>query len=364
MNPAEIQKLQTVRQRIDDVDARIQELISERAQCALEVARIKRESGETSDFYRPEREMQIVNEVRQRNHGPLPDDQIVKIFREIMSACLALQQPLKIAFLGPEGTFTQMAAIKHFGHAVQMLPFSTTDAVFREVESGAANFAVLPVENSTEGVVTHTLDRLMHSPLFINGEILLRIHQHLVGKADTLASIQKVYSHQQGLAQARAWLDHHLPLVERIAVNSTAEAARLASEDPEAAAIAGKAAAEHYDLPVLASRIEDDPSNITRFLVIGPKELPCSGRDKTTILVANVNQPGGLFKLLEPIARLGVDMSRIESRPSRRGAWDYVFFIDMIGHKDNEALSNALGEVARNATLFRVLGSYPQGSEL
>lgn len=364
MKPEEVSQLQSVRCQIDQIDARIQELISERANCALEVARIKRATGEHGDFYRPEREMQIIHDVRQRNHGPLTDEHVVKIFREIMSSCLALQQPLNIAFLGPKGTFTQMAVIKHFGSAVNMSPFPTTDAVFREVESGTAHFAVLPVENSTEGVVTHTLDRLMSSPLNINGEIILRIHQHLVGQGSSLDGIDVVYSHQQGLAQTRAWLNHNLPNVERIAVSSTAEAARLASLNPRAVAIAGKAAAETYNLNILVPRIEDETGNVTRFLVIGPRELPMTGKDKTTLLVANVNRPGGLFNLLEPLARLGVDMTRIESRPSRKGAWDYVFFIDLMGHRDEPTVYQALAEIASNSTLFRVLGSYPVGSDL
>lgn len=365
MKSEEELQLQLVRAKIDQLDTQIQALISERARVALDVSRIKRSHGASDNFYRPEREMQILDAVRQRNQeGPLPDERLIKIFREIMSSCLALQQPLKIAFLGPAGTFTQMAVVKHFGSAVQMLPLPTTDAVFREVESGSADFAVLPVENSTEGMVNHTLDRLMSSPLTINGEIILRIHQHLVGLADSLDQIDIIYSHQQALAQTRSWLNQKLPNVEQVAVTSTAEAARLASLNPRAAAIAGNAAAEVYKLNVLAPRIEDESGNITRFLVIGSRDLPISGKDKTTLLVANTNRPGGLFHLLEPLARLGVDMSRIESRPSRKNAWDYVFFIDMIGHQEEPTMKQVLNEVSKNSSLFRVLGSYPIGSDL
>jgi chorismate mutase/prephenate dehydratase len=364
MKAEDVNPLQAVRQKIDQIDLQIQELISKRAHCALDVARAKRAMGERSNFYRPEREIEVLNAVRERNEGPLPDEHLLTIFREIMSSCLALQQPLNVAFLGPKGTFTQMAVIKHFGSAVNMFPFPTTDAVFREVESGAAQFAVLPVENSTEGVVTHTLDRLMNSPLNINGEIILRIHQNLLGLGKEIGEIEKIYSHQQGLAQTRAWLNHHLPNAERIAVTSTAEAARLASLNPHAAAIAGEAAAETYGLNILAPRIEDETGNVTRFLVIAQGELEKTGEDKTSVLLANINRPGGLFSLLEPLARLGVDMTRIESRPSRKSAWDYVFFIDLIGHQSDPIVTQALDEISKNSTLFRVLGSYPIGSDL
>lgn len=362
MKPAEEQQLQIVRSRIDELDIQIQQLITERAKCAEQVAFIKRSAGETSDFYRPEREAQVISEVCRRNEGPLPDDHVSKIFREIMSACLALQMPLKIAFLGPEGTFTQMATIKHFGNAIQMSPFSSFDEVFREVESGAAHYAVLPVENSTEGVVSHTLDRLMNSPLSINGEIELRVHQHLISKATDLSKVKTVMSHQQGLAQARAWLDTHIPNAVQKPVSSTAEAVRQASEDETVAAISSKAAAEIYEVPILVPRVEDDPCNVTRFLIIGPNQLAPTGNDKTSLLVANKNIPGGLFQLLRPLADHGIDMSRIESRPSRRGTWDYVFFIDMMGHQQEAPLKDALDEMSRSSTLFKVLGSYPVGS--
>ncbi len=359
-NQAELSGLELVRSEIDGIDQQIQQLLSERAKCAQEVARIKKEAGETADFYRPEREAQVLTRVMERNSGPLPDTQVAVVFREIMSACLHLQQPLTIAFLGPEGTFTQAAAYKQFGHGMQILPLATSEAVFREVESGAATYGVLPVENSTEGVVSHTLDCVMNSPLYITGEVELRINQNLIGLADSFESIKKVYSHQQALAQTRAWLDANLPNAIRLPVSSTAEAAKLAADDKNSAAISGKAAAEIYNLSIMAERIEDDPYNTTRFLVVGRNKLDPSGNDKTSLLLSGKNVPGGLYKLLEPLADYQIDMTKIESRPSRQGTWDYVFFVDIIGHQNDEGLKAALNQVERKSSLFKVLGSYPR----
>ncbi|MFA7095993.1 MAG: prephenate dehydratase [Gammaproteobacteria bacterium] len=354
------EELQAIRARIDELDAKIQALISERAECALEVARAKRAAGETTDFYRPEREAEVLRNVVNRNKGPLKDEEVARLFREIMSVCLALQEPLKIAFLGPEGTFTEAAAVKHFGHSIRTVPMMAIDEVFREVEAGTAHYGVVPVENSTEGVVNHTLDMLVHSPLKICGEVELRIHQHLMSAADDIRKITQVHSHQQSLAQCREWLDANLPHAERVPVSSNAEAALNAKQEAGVAAIAGEMAAEKYGLRILARNIEDQPDNTTRFLVVGRQLVGRSGSDKTSLLVSTHNRPGALYQLLEPLARHGISMTRIESRPARRGMlWDYIFFVDIEGHVQDETVDKALKELEANALLLKVLGSYP-----
>ncbi|GIX21270.1 MAG: chorismate mutase [Gammaproteobacteria bacterium] len=354
MNP-----LEQVRARIDELDERIQNLISERARCAQEIARIKRERGDTADFYRPEREAQILERVRARNRGPLDDETLLRLFREIMSACLALQQPLTVAYLGPRGTFTELAVLKHFGHAVRSRPLAAIDEVFREVEAGSVPYGVVPVENSSEGVVTHTLDMFIDSPLKICGEVLLRVHHHLLSRAPSLEAVRTVYAHQQALAQCREWLAANLPGVPTVAVSSNAEGARLAAEREDAAALGSDHAAELYGLSVLASNVEDEPDNTTRFLIIGRQDVPPSGRDKTSLMVAIRNKPGALHQILAPLADHEIDMTRIESRPSRRAPWDYVFFIDILGHKDERSVQRALRAVEREAALLKLLGSYP-----
>ena len=355
------QALERLRKRIDEIDASIQELIAERARCAKEIGIVKG-LAKTADFYRPEREAQVLRAVLERNKGPLTDEQVVRIFRELMSACLALEEPLKVAYLGPEGTFTQTAVFKHFGHSVRAISVATIDEIFREVEAGTADFGVAPVENSTEGTVNHTLDMFLTSPLKICGEVELRIHQHLMGRMRDMSAIKRICSHSQSLAQCRGWLAQHLPNVERIAVSSNAEAARRARDEEGTAAIAGESAAEVYGLNVLCPNIEDEADNTTRFLVIGRKTFPPSGNDKTSLLVSakGTEGPGVLFHLLEPLARHRVNMTRIESRPSRRKKWDYVFFVDVDGHADDPTLKQALTEIEQQSNLFRVLGAYPK----
>jgi chorismate mutase/prephenate dehydratase len=351
-----------VRGRIDAVDEKIHALLNERAQLAQAVGESKTLAGRTADFYKPEREAQVLRMARERNKGPLRDEEILRLFREIMSACLAQQEPLKVAFLGPEGTFTQSAVLTHFGHSVRALPLASIDEVFHEVEAGNADFGVVPIENSTEGTVNHTLDRFLTSPLKICGEVELRIHQFLMGKMASLERIERVCSHQQSLAQCRAWLQDHLPEVEHVAVASNAEAARRARDEHGTAAIAGHTAAAVYGLEVLATEIEDRPDNTTRFLVLGRKLFEPSGIDRTTLLVSvsHTGGPGALFRLLEPLARHRISMTRIESRPSRRAKWDYVFFIDLEGHAKDKPVAQALAALQRRASLFRILGSYPR----
>ncbi|MFO7305330.1 MAG: prephenate dehydratase [Gammaproteobacteria bacterium] len=356
-------ELAAIRESIDRIDERIHELLNERARLAQLVGASKRSARDMSpvDFYRPEREAQVLRKVIERNKGPLRNEEVVRLFREIMSACLAQQEPLKVAFLGPEGTFSQQAVFKHFGHSVRALPLPSIGDVFEEVQAGNADFGVVPVENSTEGTVNNTLDMFISSPLKICGEIELRIQQHLMGRMHGLEKIVRVCSHQQSLAQCRHWLDEHLPHVERIAVSSNAEAARRARDEKGTAAIAGQAAAEVYGLNIIVSEIEDTPDNTTRFLVIGRKLFAPSGKDKTTLLISagDTQAPGALYRLLEPLARNNISMTRIESRPSRRRKWDYLFFIDVVGHAEELPLKHALEELKKRSSLFRILGSYP-----
>ncbi len=352
-------KLDQIRRRIDEIDAQVHALLNDRARQAQRVAEIKKAGDPDALFYRPSREAQVLRAVVARNRGPLADETVARLFREIMSACLALESPLRVAFLGPEGTFTQGAVEKHFGGCVHRVPLGAIDEVFREVEADGAHYGVVPVENSLEGMVTHTLDMFARSDLRICGEVVLPVHQCLMATGGGPGKLRRVYSHSQSLAQCREWLDVHLPGVERIAVSSNAEAARLASGETETGAIAGAAAAEVYGLELLACNIEDDPSNTTRFLVIGKDEVSPSGADKTALLVANPNRPGALHALLEPFARHGVNLTRIESRPSRRTAWDYNFFLDVEGHAEESPLRDVLAEVREGTGFFRVLGSYP-----
>ncbi|MCW8926001.1 MAG: prephenate dehydratase [Xanthomonadales bacterium] len=359
-NPLQDNGLGEVREKIDALDAQIQSLISERAQLASAVAASKGKLDNAVDYYRPEREAQVLKAVRDRNEGPISDDEMLRLFREIMSVCLAQQEPLKVAFLGPEGTFTQQAVHRHFGHSVQALGVTGIDDVFTQVESTEADFGVVPVENSNQGIVSHTLDRFVDSDLKICGEIEMAIHHNLLSQAKGLAGIERIYSHQQSLSQCRNWIRQHLPSAECIAVSSNAEAARRVRHSPDAAAISSRSAAELYGVPILFARIEDRPDNATRFLVIGRQLLPASGDDKTTMMLAGYEGPGALHALLTPLAKHSLNMSRIESRPSSASRWSYVFFIDVDGHAEAEPLKSALEEMQAVSSLTRVLGSYPR----
>jgi chorismate mutase/prephenate dehydratase len=352
-------ELERLRVRIDELDVQLQVLLTERASCAKQIAEVKLDDGGSPDFYRPEREAEVLRRVRQRNQGPLSDDEVVRLFREIMSACLALEQQLNIAYLGPEGTYTQAAAVKHFGHSVQLKPLAAIDEIFREVEAGSADFGVVPVENSSEGAVNHTLDMFLRSPLKICGDVEMPIHHQLLSRAAGVQQVERVMAHQQALAQCREWLDANLPQAVRVAVSSNAEAARMAAQEDGSAAIASDTAAEMYGLDTLVANIEDDPNNTTRFLVIGDQYVGPSGRDKTSLLATVNNQAGALYALLEPIARHGVSMTKIESRPSRLSKWDYVFFVDIEGHIEDANVAAALQELRSQSLLIKVLGSYP-----
>ncbi len=357
------QALQALRVRIDSLDEQILELISQRARCAQEVGHIKMATlaeGETAVFYRPEREAQVLKRIMELNKGPLDNEEMARLFREIMSTCLALEQPLKVAYLGPEGTFSQAAALKHFGQAVVSKPMAAIDEIFREVAAGAVSFGVVPVENSTEGAINHTLDSFLEHDLVICGEVELRIHHHLLVAENTKTEkISRIYSHAQSLAQCRKWLDAHYPNVERVAVSSNAEAAKRVKSEWNSAAIAGDMAAQLYGLTVLADKIEDRPDNSTRFLIIGNQSVPVTGDDKTSVIISMSNKPGALHELLIPFHANGIDLTRIETRPSRSGKWTYVFFIDFIGHKDDPRVTGALEQIAQEAVGLKVLGSYP-----
>ncbi len=352
-------KLEKVRQRIDALDLQIQKCIAERAACAKEVALIKGK-GEGVVYYRPEREAQVLQRVKERNCGEMPSADMVRIFREIMSSCLALEQELKVAFLGPEGSYTQEAAIKHFGHAVHLVPQTTFEDIFRAVEMKQVNYGVVAIENSTEGSVAHTLDMLSSASLNVCGEVELRIHHNLLSRADDLSQVKVVYAHQQALAQCRGWLSTHLDGVEQVALNSNAEAAKRVMTEVGAAAIAGLHAAELYELKVLAKSIEDNLNNKTRFLVVGREFPPASGNDKTSLLIVTDNQPGALHRVISPLAKYGLSMSKIESRPSKKQAWDYVFFVDVEGHIDDENVAAAIRELKSEADMVKVLGAYPK----
>jgi chorismate mutase/prephenate dehydratase len=295
------------------------------------------------------------------NTGPIDNEDMARLFRQIMSACLALEQPIKVAFLGPEGTFTQEAALKHFGDGAISVPKAAIDEVFREVLAGACNYGVVPVENSTEGVISHTLDSFMDSSIKICGEVELRIHHHfMVGGNTNNDNITRVYSHAQSLAQCRQWLNSNYPNIERVAVSSNAEAAKRVQGEWNSAAIAGDMSCELYQLEKLWEKIEDRPDNSTRFLIIGRESVPPSGDDRTSVVVSVRNKPGALHDLLEPFRRHNVDMTRLESRPSRSSKWSYVFFIDFVGHIKDEAVTKVLEELSVDVADLKVLGSYPR----
>lgn len=347
-------ELVKLRDRIDALDSELLRLLNERAKLAQAVGHIK-----NGQIYRAEREAQVLRRLVADNPGPLKPENIEHLFREVMSACRDLEQHLRIAYLGPQGTFSQAAAFKQFGHAVGEVPCATIDEAFRAVETGRADYAVVPVENSTEGTVSRTLDLIVGSPLKICGEVLLPIHQNLLRKAENMEGIARVYGHAQSLAQCQNWLNKNLPNVERVSVVSNAEGARLAAGDPSAAAIAGENAAETYGLDIIVPRIEDEPNNTTRFLVLSDHDALPSGHDKTSLVMSAPNVPGSVVKLLQPLADAGVSMTRFESRPAKVANWEYLFFVDIEGHRDDPTVAAALKEVTARAAMVKLLGSYP-----
>ncbi|PPJ42835.1 MULTISPECIES: prephenate dehydratase [unclassified Pseudoxanthomonas] len=352
--------LSDVRAKIDGIDRQIQSLIAERAVFAHQVGKAKGKLAAAVDYYRPEREAQVLRMVVDRNEGPLSDEVLVHVFREIMSACLAQQEPLKIGYLGPEGTFSQQAVLKHFGRSAHGLPLASIEEVFQEVASGNADFGVVPVENSGQGTIQITLDMFLTSDLKICGEVELRVHQFLMSRTGRIDDIERIYAHPQSFAQTAGWLRANLPKVEKVPVSSNAEGARRARGNDDAAAIGGESAAHVYGLKkVVMSPIQDDKDNTTRFLVIGRSIFPPSGHDRTSVLVFIHDKPGALFDVLSPFARHGISMNRIESRPSHHAKWEYGFFIDLAGHIDDESMKQALAELKQHSAQIKVLGSYP-----
>lgn len=355
-------ELGVVRQQIDALDSQILTLLNQRARCAEAVGEIKTKYGQGGHIYRPEREAQVLCRLQSENAGPLPNESVTFFFREIMSACLSLERPLSVACLGPLGSFSESASIKHFGHAAQLMPLPSFDDVFREVESGHADYGVVPVENSTGGAIGRTLDLLLSTPLHICGEVVLRVHQNLLSRTTVLEEIKVVYSHAQSLSQCHEWLNRMLPSAKRIAVDSNSLATQKAAEEIGAAAIAGASAGERYGVPTVAANIEDDPNNTTRFLVLGrhdagPTKL--ERRDKTSLILSAPNRTGALQSLLAPLADAGVSMTRLESRPARHSLWEYVFYVDIEGHRETSEVAAALKTLAERAAFMKVLGSYP-----
>jgi len=350
-------ELKKIRGRIDALDDRIVDLLNERAELAQKVGRAKRGAK-----YSPEREAQVQRRLAARNRGPLSQQTLGRLYTEIMSACRALEDDISVAYLGPQGTFSEEAALKQFGGAAQFAPCASIDEVFRAVEAGRAGYGVVPVENSTEGSIGLTHDLLLATPLRICGEVLLPVHHCLMSRRGTLAAVRKVLSHSQSLAQCHEWLSRHLPDAKRAPVVSNAEAARLAARDAAAAAIASRAAAAVYGLKIIAANIEDEPQNTTRFLVIAAHDAGRSGRDKTSLVLSAPNAPGAVHALLTPLAKHGVSMTRFESRPARTGRWEYVFYVDLEGHQQDPRVARALKALGAKAAFLKNLGSYPAGT--
>jgi chorismate mutase / prephenate dehydratase len=353
----EEKRLAPIRDKIDTLDLQILDLLSQRAQAAQEVGHIK--GGFSSPVFRPERERQVVSKLQDSNTGPLLPDGIAAIWREVMSACRALEARQTIAFLGPVGTFSEQAAQKYFGHSITALPCMSLDEVFKSVEKGAAQFGVVPVENSSEGAVSRTLDLLLDSPMHISGEVVLPIRHHLLSKSGNLDGVTTVCAHAQALAQCQQWLSEHTPQLKRQAVSSNAEAARMAAGDSTIAAIAGDPAQVAYELQAVAAQIQDDSHNRTRFVVVGSYECQPTGHDQTSLVLSVDNQPGAVYRLLAPLAKHDVSMNRFESRPARKGTWEYHFYIDVAGHTSDPKVAEALEELKATAAFYKNLGSYP-----
>jgi chorismate mutase/prephenate dehydratase len=346
------------RAAIDALDAELVRLVNERASHARAIGQLKGDGP----VYRPEREAEVLRRAIAANPGPLSGEAVGRILGEVISACRGLEAELKVAYLGPAGTFSEMAVAKHFGGAVEGLAHDSIDEVFRSVETGEAGFAVVPVENSTEGAIGRTLDLLLATPLRICAEVVLRVHQNALRKTDGLDGVNRVYSHAQSLAQCRGWIARNLPNAECVPLVSNAEAARRVAGEASACAIGPAIAAARYGLKIVAENIEDDPKNMTRFLVLGQLEPGPSGRDRTSLVMTVPNRPGALHALLSPIAKYGVSMTRIESRPSRHAAWEYMFYVDLAGHERDAQVAPAIAELRSIAPFLKILGSYPSAA--
>ena len=354
------EKLKPLREAIDAIDGRLVELLNERARVAAEVGRLKHEVG--APVFRPEREAEVLRKVASRSAGPLGEAALSNVFREVMSACRAIERPLTVAYLGPPGTFSEIAMQRQFGSSVSGLPCTTLDEVFRATEAGGADFGIVPIENSSEGAVSRTLDLLLATPLRVLGEVSVPVQHNLLTRSGSMTDVRRVCAHSQALAQCAGWLNQHWPSVERQAVASNGEAARMASEDATLAAIAGDRAAQRYALHAVAVHIQDDPNNRTRFAVIGaqathPSAPPAT--DKTSLILSVPNRAGAVFHMLKPLASHGVSMTRFESRPARVGTWEYYFYVDVEGHADDPKVAAALGELQKECAFYKCLGSYP-----
>lgn len=352
-------ELQDYRQEIDRIDDEILRLLNERSKSVIEIGKLKKHKDAEANLHTPAREAAIIERLTQQNPGPFPSEAIRPVYREIMSASLSLEGPQKVAYLGPRATFTHMACMQQFGSSAQYVPVNSIKEVFNEVERGRANFGVVPIENTTEGVVNHTLDMFIDSNLLIYGEVLQEVSHHLMSKSGLIEEVKKIYSHPHAIAQCRNWLETNLPHVPVSEVASTARAAELCIDDPSAAAIASELAAQLYGLKVIRPRIEDNLNNFTRFLILSQKPPERTGKDKTSLMLSVKDKVGALYDLLRPFASLGLNMTKIESRPSRRKAWEYIFFVDVEGHVDEERVKKAIEEIKGRCLFMKILGSYP-----
>ena len=354
-----MKKLEKLRAKIDAIDEEVLNALNKRARVAIEVATLKR--GKNSKFHVPMREKEIVARLSKLNKGPLPRDAIRSIYREIMSASLALEEPLKVACLGPLATFTHLAGLRHFGSSAAFVPFESIKRVFEAVDTDQAEYGIVPIENSSEGVVSHTLDMFMDFDLNITAEVMLEVAHYLMNQTGKKAAIKKIYSHPQAAAQCRGWIEANLPGVLVMEASSTAKAAEMAARRKDSAAIASELAAKVYGLKFVSRHIEDNRRNYTRFLVISKDSHPRTGNDKTSIMFSAKDKPGSLYDVLSPFKRAKVNLTKIESRPSRRKAWEYIFFVDMNGHIENKKLQRAVEEVKQSCLFLKLLGSYPCG---
>ncbi|WP_089398284.1 prephenate dehydratase [Noviherbaspirillum humi] len=350
-------KLKPLREQIDAIDAQILDLLNRRARIAQEVGHVKAETN--APVFRPEREAQVLRSVAERNPGPLLAADVQTIFREVMSSCRALERRVTVAFLGPQGTFSEQAVFQQFGHAVEALACASIDEVFRATEAGSADFGVVPMENSNEGAVNRTLDLLLQTTLSISGELSIPVHHSLMTASGAMDGVQRICAHSQALAQCQGWLNQHYPNIDRLAVASNGEAARMASQDPSVAAIAGEFAGQRYGLRVVQGHVQDDPHNRTRFAVVGRLQPGPSGKDQTSLILAVPNRAGAVHSLLAPLAQHGVSMTRFESRPARLGTWEYYFYVDIEGHALDDKVAPALAALKENAAFYKLLGSYP-----
>ncbi|MBI5682821.1 MAG: prephenate dehydratase [Deltaproteobacteria bacterium] len=352
-------KLKKLRHEIDRVDDSMLELLNKRAKLVIDIGTIKKENNHA--IHVPEREREIYQRLLNNNPGPFPNTAVKNVFREIMSTSLSLEKPLRAAFLGPKATFTHMACLQYFGKSSELIPVKEIADVFDEVERDRVDYGVVPIENTTEGVVSHTFDMFVSSNLKISAEIMLEISLSLLNRTGSILDVKKVYSHSHAIAECREWLKNNLPNAVLVETSSTAVAAQTVVDDPDAAAIASENAAELYDLKIVEKKIEDHLNNLTRFLVVGKTSPKKTGSDKTSILFSVKDSPGILFKMLKPFAERGINLTKIESRPQKKKAWEYIFFLDMDGHISDEKVSDALKELETNCSFVKVLGSYPKG---